>query len=278
MRQSYITYVVGFVSLLIPTCLLATPEVIVTILYDNYMSQEGLQTDWGFACLVEGLDKTILFDTGARGATLLDNVNKLAVDLNDVDVIVISHDHQDHYGGLNTFLKRNHEVDVYLLENFSEERANTVQRHGAKVVTVQGPRQICKGAWLTGPMGTQIVEQSLVLDTVEGVVVITGCAHPGIVSIVKKAQAMVTKPIHLVLGGFHLLNHSDKGIQERIAAFQDLGVQHAGPTHCSGRKTIELFEQAYGDKFIEFGVGKRLSLPLSERKAVYPHLKQKEIQ
>lgn len=107
-------------------------------------------------------------------------------------------------------------------------------------------------------MGNRIIEQSLVLETTEGAVVITGCAHPGIVSIVKKAQEIVPKNIHTTLGGFHLLRQEEEGVQERIKAFRDLGVLCAGPTHCSGDRTIALFQQAYGDHFVKLGVGRRL--------------------
>ncbi|MBN1806648.1 MAG: transporter substrate-binding domain-containing protein [Sedimentisphaerales bacterium] len=236
----------------------------ITILYDNYIFTEGLQTDWGFACLIEGLDRTILFDTGTHGNILLGNAKKLGANLKDIEVLAISHDHRDHYGGMDDFLKQNNNVDVYLLKAFSKERAQTVQRHGATVFSVKGPRQICKGAWLTGELGTQIKEQALVLDTKEGLVVITGCSHPGVVSMVKKACEIIpNKNIHMVFGGFHMPRSSQDEIKDTIKAFRDLGVQYAGPSHCSGDHTIAMFRQAYGENFIKLGVGKRIKLASS---------------
>jgi len=98
---------VVLITCLCLACCLASAGLDVTILYDNYVFREGLEADWGFACLIEGLDKTILFDTGTRGNILLGNAEKLDVDFNDVDVVVISHDHGDHYGGLDPFLQLN---------------------------------------------------------------------------------------------------------------------------------------------------------------------------
>ena len=243
----------------------------ITVLYDNYLFKEDLKTDWGFACLIDGLDKTILFDTGTHGNILLDNAKKLGVDLKNVDVVAISHDHRDHYGGMDDFLKQNNQVDVYLLEAFSRQRSQTVQRLGASVISVQEPMQICKGAWLTGEMGTRIKEQALVLDTAEGLVVITGCAHPGIVQIIKKARETIPKKnIHMVFGGFHMLRMSEDDIQDVINTFRDLGVKHAGPSHCSGDRTIAMFRQSYGENFIKLGVGKRIKLASSKNTYIQP--------
>jgi len=260
------TFLVSLFLFNVITIVLAEPvkvtntDLNITILYDNYIFKEGLKTDWGFACLIEGLDKTILFDTGTHGNILLDNAKKLGVDLKDVDVLAISHDHRDHYGGMDDFLKQNNQVDVYLLEAFSKQRTQTVQRYGANVVSVQEPLQICKGAWLTGELGTQIKEQTLVLDTTKGLVVITGCAHPGIVSIVKKAREIIPKNVHMVFGGFHMLHKSEDDIQDTIKTFRKLGVKYAGPSHCSGDRTITMFRRAYGENFIKLGAGKRITL------------------
>ena len=73
-----------------------------TILYDNYIFTEGTKSDWGFACLIEGTEKTILFDRGTKSDILWYNVEKLNADLSKVEQIVISHNHGDHTGGLQS--------------------------------------------------------------------------------------------------------------------------------------------------------------------------------
>jgi 7,8-dihydropterin-6-yl-methyl-4-(beta-D-ribofuranosyl)aminobenzene 5'-phosphate synthase len=72
----------------------------ITILYDNTVFQSGLKPDWGFSCLVEAHNRTILFDTGSNGSILLENMKKLDIDPLSIDEVFISHSHFDHISGL----------------------------------------------------------------------------------------------------------------------------------------------------------------------------------
>jgi 7,8-dihydropterin-6-yl-methyl-4-(beta-D-ribofuranosyl)aminobenzene 5'-phosphate synthase len=228
----------------------------VTILYDNYIFSEGLQTDWGFSCIIKGTEKTILFDTGTKSHILFHNINKLNLNPKDVELVAISHIHGDHTGGLFAFLDENNKVTVYLPASFPDEFISRVEKAGAKVVPVDKPAEICKGVSLTGEMGVQIKEQSLILNTSKGLVVITGCAHPGIVGIVKRAKEVSDKKIYLVCGGFHLLSKSEDEVKEIISEFKDLEVMKVGASHCTGDRAIELFKEAYKENFVQMGVGK----------------------
>jgi 7,8-dihydropterin-6-yl-methyl-4-(beta-D-ribofuranosyl)aminobenzene 5'-phosphate synthase len=228
----------------------------ITTIYDNYIFNEGPKTDWGFSCIIKGTEKTILFDTGTKSDILFHNINKLNVNPKDVELVAISHIHGDHTGGLFAFLDENNKVTVYLPASFPDEFVSRVEKAGAKVVPVDKSVEICKGVSLTGEMGIQIKEQSLILNTSKGLVVITGCAHPGIVDIVKRAKEVVDKKIYLVCGGFHLMNKSEDEVKEIIREFKVLGVMKVGATHCTGDKAIELFKEAYKENFVQMGVGK----------------------
>lgn len=227
----------------------------ITILYDNYIFAKELKTDWGFSCLLTGMEKTILFDTGAKGELLLENMEKLKVNPEDVDVVVISHDHGDHTGGLLAFLRKNSNVSVYLPPSCKEPFVRKVKATGARVIIEDGPVEICKGVYLTGPMGERIIEQSMIVETAEGTVVVTGCAHPGINEIVRKSKAILPKDIRLVFGGFLLLQKSEVELRQIISGFRELGVKKTGPTHCTGDQAIKMFKQAYGPDFVRIGVG-----------------------
>jgi 7,8-dihydropterin-6-yl-methyl-4-(beta-D-ribofuranosyl)aminobenzene 5'-phosphate synthase len=235
-------------------------EVQVTILYDNYVAQEGVEADWGFACLIEGMEKTILFDTGTKSDLFFRNAEALKADLDSVNLVVISHDHGDHTGSLIPFLKTKSDVSVYLLESFRDVLFQQVKETGAKTAAAQDPVQICKGVFTTGEMGVQIKEQSLLLDTSQGIVLITGCAHPGIVDIVKRAKEILKKDLYLVFGGFHLMQTPSAQVKEIINAFRSLGVQKVGATHCTGDEAIQMFRDEYGEKFVELGVGRKISI------------------
>ncbi|MFC1558840.1 MBL fold metallo-hydrolase [candidate division KSB1 bacterium] len=233
-------------------------EISVTILYDNYLFTEGLKTDWGFACLINGTEKTILFDTGRYGETFLYNIDALTVNPQDAELTVLSHFHDDHVDGLIPFLGRNSDLSIYMPVSFPDSFKNEVAEKGAEVISVTDPVNICKNVYLTGEMGAEIKEQAIILDTEKGVVLITGCAHPGIVDIIKRTKEVVKKDIYLVCGGFHLSRHSEDEVKKIISEFKELGVMNAGPTHCTGKRAIELFKEAYGENFVQLGAGRVL--------------------
>lgn len=233
----------------------------ITVLYDNTAARPDCRADWGFSCLIEGTEKTILFDTGARGDVLAANVDVLRADLSRIDVIVISHPHQDHTGGLATVLRAKASIPVYLPFGVPSALVKTVRSAGASVVVLEGPADVGRDALVTGPVGGRIPEQSLVIRRPEGLVVVAGCSHPGIVSIVEKAKQVAGGKVLAVLGGFHLLEHSDEAIAGIVARFRELGVEKVGACHCTGEKAIDAFRKAYGAGFIEMGAGRVVELP-----------------
>ena len=237
----------------------------ITILYDNNEYDERLKTAWGFSCLVERGDLTLLFDTGGDAPTLLSNMATLELDPAEMDIVLLSHIHGDHIGGLGGLLTVNDKLTAYVPRSFPASFKAQVKAH-AHLVEVQEPMEIAEGIYTTGEMGRGILEQSLVLVTRQGLVVITGCAHPGIVSIVEKAgevpspKEITGGEVHLVMGGFHLGGASKAAIEGIVEDFQRLGVQKVAPCHCSGDLARSVFERVYGEDFILVGVGRELKI------------------
>ena len=238
----------------------AAKDISITVSYDNNPYKERLTTAWGFSCVIRGIEKTILFDTGGDSSILLTNMEKLGINPKEIDLVVLSHIHGDHVGGLPSFLEKNPEVVVYLPKSFPKGFKDGVKEYGAKIVEVQGPLKICQGVYSTGELGTWIKEQSLIIHTEKGLVVITGCAHPGIVKIVDKAKDLLKDDVLLVMGGFHLGGESKSEIENIIYSFRKLGVSYVGPCHCSGDAARQLFKEEYGENFMNVGVGRVITM------------------
>ncbi len=231
-------------------------EIVITTVFDNYAVDARLVTRWGFAAVISTPSATVLFDTGSDGATLLANMAKLRIDPAGIDKIIISHRHNDHAGGLARFLRRNAKVHVYLGAGFPDRLRRTVNAAGANYQDVSAAIDVAPGIRTTGPLGTKIQEQALVVETAKGLIIVTGCAHPGIVDIVRKVKAMSAEAdIALVMGGFHLLSASRKQIDAIVLALRKLGVRQVVPSHCTGDLARRRFKEIYGKNYLDGGVG-----------------------
>jgi 7,8-dihydropterin-6-yl-methyl-4-(beta-D-ribofuranosyl)aminobenzene 5'-phosphate synthase len=193
----------------------------ITILYDNN-AKPGLKSGWGFSCLVDS-GRKILFDTGDDGQKLMYNFEKLSIDPQSLDKVVLSHNHWDHVDGLEGFQRINHKAEVVHPKAFSK------------------PTEISAGVYSTGALGRLIKEQALVVKTENGNIVITGCAHPGLEKILQVAGQL--GEIYGVLGGFH-----------GFSKFDELeGIRLIGPCHCTQYK--QQIQDKYPDEFVEIKAG-----------------------
>jgi len=141
-----------------------------------------------------------------------------------IDMIILSHMHADHTGGLEHFLRRNHKVTVVLPRSFGHSFVQQIKYLGADVLVVSEPTQLLDGVYSTGEMGDQIKEQALILETSKGLVIITGCAHPGLVDIAKLAGQYLKKDVYLTMGGLHLMGLNALQVKECIQTLKALHV------------------------------------------------------
>ena len=191
----------------------------VRILYDN-RALSGYQADWGFACLIAG-EQTVLFDTGAKPEVLRANVRTAELNPRDVDLVVISHDHWDHTGGLSYVLANNQRAHVCLLPSFGPTLRGRVPE--GRMLEVRDPCELAPGVHSTGPVPGPVNEQALVVEREDGVMLITGCAHPGVDALLRRASEW--GKVTWLLGGLH-----------GFAALDLLAdVRHLSPCHCTQR-------------------------------------------
>lgn len=201
------------------------------IVYDNE-ARPKYRKDWGFACIIEIADERILFDTGADGKILRANMKEFGVSPEKIDRIILSHDHLDHVGGLFSIQGGN--IEVYILPSFSNRLKEKIAAH-YHLHEVSRPQKIRESVWTTGELGTSIKEQSLVIKSTKGLVIITGCSHPGVRNIFSAASSLGN--IWGLIGGLH-------GFQE----FELLkSLELIVPSHCTQykEKIAELYPQQY---------------------------------
>jgi len=227
------------------------PKITLISVYDNYQINPDLETDWGFATVIKTPKEIILFDTGGNSKILLSNMEKLGINPFSIKKIVISHIHSDHLGGLEGFLEKNSNVTVFIPSSFPQSIKDMIIQKGTKFVEISAPRKISDFVYTTGELYGPPEEQSLIIDSKKGLIVITGCAHPGIVNIVKRAKELMKRDkVYLVLGGFH---HPPLSC---VKEFRKLQVEKVAPSHCTGDLVREVFRKEYRENFIEYGVGK----------------------
>lgn len=229
----------------------------VTIIYDNYAHDREMQTDWGFSALIEYGGERVLFDVGTEGEILLSNAGHLELDLSRIEHLVLSHEHGDHTGGLGAFfgqLAEGVRPRCYLLPSFPASLKESAADR-CEVIESSPWQQIVRGVYTTGEIHGPVNEQAIVVTTDSGIVVVTGCAHPGIVGIVETAKEHFGKEVLHVIGGFHLGGRPVPVLEQIISDFRRLGVQKVTPTHCTGDEAIALFRSEYGDAYQPGGTG-----------------------
>ena len=238
--------------------------------------------EWGFAAMVEIDGKRILFDTGNRPETVLNNLREMKMDLAGVPSVILTHHHRDHTGGLVTLrrdamtrdpkaiatayggkgilLPRKPANDFVLMKGEYEAT-------GAKLLEIAKPTAIAPNVWLTGPVPRVFTErnwsgntllraddreqedtlpedQALVIDTNQGLIVVSGCGHAGIVNTLAYARKVVRATnIYAVIGGFHLFDANDEKLEWTAKQLAPMGIVYFLAAHCTGvESTVRLRE------------------------------------
>ena len=214
---------------------------IITIVYDNVVFKKniGLISDWGFSCFIEDDETNILFDTGTKGNILLSNMNVLNKDPKKIDMIVISHEHYDHNGGLKSISSYVDNIDLYRLSNDNPDNKFNLK-------SVDKPNKINDNVFTTGKIKGFVNEQSLVIRGEKGFYVLVGCSHPGIKNILNVAKEF--GDIVGIIGGFHGFNNFS--ILE--------GLDLICPCHCT--KHIKEIKNLYLKNYVEGGVGRIIEI------------------
>ena len=263
-----------------PTLTAAQPARI-TVLYDAFGKDAAMTKDWGYAALVEINGKRILFDTGGDPEIFAKNVKAKGVDLTKLDFVVLSHRHGDHTSGVPYLLSANPKVKIYAPAEglggiFGTEVPSKFYRKDealpadkryyggtppeivkmgtvfpvANIQLIDKTTELVPGITLIAlvsdaPGTKELKELSLAINTVDGIVLVVGCSHPGIESIVAEA-AKINPHIHFIVGGFHLVAAQDPAIERIATTLHDTyKVDYIAPGHCTGEPTFAALQKTF---------------------------------
>jgi 7,8-dihydropterin-6-yl-methyl-4-(beta-D-ribofuranosyl)aminobenzene 5'-phosphate synthase len=267
----------------------------VTIVCENCVfNQPGAIAEHGLSIFMETNRGNYLLDTG-QGKAVINNALVLGLDLKTIKGIIISHHHWDHTGGLGPVLDLKGAVDIYAHPGFFKESYNIgggmvryigvpyprplLEGKGATFIFSNEFRQIEPGMWLTGevPRRTdyelgdknQVVksnggyvkddildDQSVVIETEKGLLVVLGCCHSGIINTLSYiVEKMGQRPIYAVIGGTHLGPVGDEQREKSIDALKAFDIERLGVSHCTGLKTASRLAGEFGDRFFFCNVG-----------------------
>jgi 7,8-dihydropterin-6-yl-methyl-4-(beta-D-ribofuranosyl)aminobenzene 5'-phosphate synthase len=251
----------------------------ITIL-STMLSDEGIG-EWGFSALVEADGHRILVDTGAKPDTVLLNARQLNLDLSDVREVILTHNHDDHVGGLLTLRRELMKKNPAALsvahvgkgifysrpadgkeDNVMIEVRKEYEATGGKFIEHDAPAELFPGAWLTGPVPRPYPErnwsvagkvqtpaglvednipedQTLMLNTDKGLVMVSGCGHAGVVNTMTFAEKeFPSTPIYTLIGGFHLFAATDQQLDWTADKMKDFGVSYLIGAHCTGIEAV----------------------------------------
>jgi len=228
----------------------------VRVIATGYTKKQRAAGKWGVSFLIED----VLFDTFGDEQTLLNNLGKMKISPQKIKYLAVSHDHWDHTAGLEKILKLNSKIKVFICAGSSRELKNKLVKNSAQIIEVKNKVKIKKNIFSSGQIqgtydGKTIFEQSLVCKTKKGLVVITGCAHPGVMKILNYVRGNFREPLYALVGGFHLNQMPKEYIEELVTQIKSLGLKLSGPTHCTGNLATKIFKRVFTNGFIRIKQG-----------------------
>jgi len=227
----------------------------INILVDNNPNFD-LKSPWGISIYIRTQNLSILFDAGPDPNALKENSKKLSIDLSNLDLAVISHEHGDHIRGLEYISEVNKNLTIFVPAHMSESCKNWIKSLGFKVIEVKDTTLISEGIAIVGELYGPPYEQALAINVKNlGLIILVGCSHPGVDKIVSKAEKELSQNPYAVIGGFHLSGASLNKIRDIAKALNKTGLKRIYPVHCSGEDFREFLRENYPEVYGDGKVG-----------------------
>ena len=264
----------------------------ITVLVDN-VDGVGFKGEWGLSFYIEYRGKAVLLDSGLS-SLFAKNAEKMGLDLNEVDHAVLSHAHDDHANGFDTFFQLNDHAKLYVAQGCAENcydrkllyykyagiPRGIMTRHADRIVKADADMYIDDGIRLLGHSTPELEkqgemekmylkrgfmsyepddfshEQSLIFELDEGIAVFNSCSHAGADVIISEAmQAYPGRKILAMCGGFHLFNKSDEYVRAFAKRVDETGVECIYTGHCTGKKAMSILKTELGSKVHDIRTG-----------------------
>ena len=266
-------------------------KTVMSVVIDN-KACNGLKGEWGLSIVVDYKGKKILVDAGASDL-FIDNMAKLNIDIRDIDYAMLSHAHFDHANGIPAFFKKNDKAKFYIRETTKDNcyakrlffykyigiPKRMMDEYADRIEVVSGDYKLMDGVYLLPHKTANLEnigkkekmylktdngyvfdnfahEQSLVVDTDKGLVIINSCSHGGAVNIINEIKnTFKDKHIYGIIGGFHLYNKKDAEVLEVAECIKNTGIEFVCTGHCTEERAYNILKGVLKDKLIQLHSG-----------------------
>lgn len=230
----------------------------ITVLVEDTCPKRPYCGEHGLSLLIEADQNKILFDTGFSGDVLIHNLSKLNIDLKQISAFVLSHNHNDHGGGLGYIADLIKDKPMYCASNFHQGEITNSQEISQKIPNIifaTKEKEIIPGIWVTkeedsinSSKPTKEINLVINLEN-KGLVIIVGCSHHGLENIINNARKLFNSeiPMYGLIGGFHLKDNSPEEINQILDNLKKYNFKIIAPNHCTGFNALKIIT----DKFVQ---------------------------